>query len=266
MPRADFDDVSDYIEREIADRTPSGNYYGMPFAWLIHGSENDIQYDLHQMGVNISDKALQYCIEQNDTYIENSGISYRDALYLLEECNERIKDERRERRRKKQEDIDAYELAKKMREKLEEQRLADKKSAFAGTRLDPDFHFYGQYGDTEDATRERYVNQEAVVDGRTPSGRLATQQAIDGYIGDKRIAQVKVVKGRTPSGSLADQPKAKGFLSKRREAKFNGLDEPEWILAKMGLELSGASTPRPLNSRIPAPKMPGQGAKRRKRR
>ena len=128
-----------------------------------------------------------------------------------------------------------------------------------GRHTDDDFDFFGRYGDRSDGSRERYVNQQEVIDGELPSGKPATQQEIDGYIGEDYVYQERVNQGLTPKGKKANQDAVEGFLSKEPRPDLSGLSIPE---IEMSL-FSGKAKKHP-SPPIGAPRMPGQ--KRRKRR
>ena len=70
----------------------------------------------------------------------------------------------------------------------------NKKKKLAGRYTDPDFDFYGRYGDAEDGARERFVSQTAVKDGKTPSGRIATQEEVTDL--SARIMYIRILCAR----------------------------------------------------------------------
>ena len=133
-----------------------------------------------------------------------------------------------------------------------------------GRYTDPDFDFYGRYGNEDDATRERYVSQVSVTNGKTPAGRPAKQQGVDGYVGDERVRQQPVLQGGvTPDGRLANQPAVEGFLTKEPKAELKGLKKPEVAHVLFGGKKP--TNPRP-KAPIGSPRLPGQVKRRSKRR
>ena len=129
-----------------------------------------------------------------------------------------------------------------------------------GRYSDDDFDFYGRYGTKSDGTRERYVDQQEVIDGLRPDGYRATQQPVIGYIGDEFIHQESVKRGYTPDGELANQSAVQGFLTKEPSPDLDGISIPE-----IEMRLFGKEAPRHPRIPIGAPRMPGQRRRRRKK-
>lgn len=125
---------------------------------------------------------------------------------------------------------------------------------------DPEFEFYGSYGSPDDGARERFVEQQSVSDGKLPSGRLANQQAVRGYIGDKYVDQDSVKYGLNQRSVPANQDAVKGFLTKEPKADIDGIDKPEIAWMHFG----GKNTTK--KPRLPLPSMPGRRGRRRKYR
>ena len=114
---------------------------------------------------------------------------------------------------------------------------------------DEEFEFYGRYGSMADPTRERFVEQGQVIRGKRQDGKLATQQGVEGYIGQDEINQERVKRGLTPKGKKANQDAVKGFLTKEPLDDIAGIHDRDEALERFG----GSVHPRKKMNRAALP-------------